>query len=262
MNQYPYWQQQEPGKQLFPDIEWSKPERRDQAGRLGIVGGSSLGFAGVADSWGAAQEVGAGEVQALLPDALKKSIPPTMSGIIFGPTTKSGGLGNEAVNDLRAIDEWADSLLFIGDAGKNSQTAILYEELISQTETQVVITRDAIDLLQNSYPSIISKSNIHLVLSFAQLQKLFRNIYFPKVLTFSMQLAQLVEVLHKFTLSYPISIVTFHADQIIIARSGDVITQSHYNPMHIWRGITATKSACYLLWTPSAPLKALATSIT
>jgi hypothetical protein len=71
----------------------------------------------------------------------------------------------------------------------------------------------------------------------------------------------LVETLHKFTLSYPLSIVTFHADTILIARGGDVVTQHWTDPMRIWRGVTAARAACYLLWTPSAPLKALASSI-
>jgi hypothetical protein len=116
-------------------------------------------------------------------------------------------------------------------------------------------------LLQNSYPAIVNNPHITLVLSFAQLQRLFKNIYYPKMLTFSMQLAQLVETLHKFTLSYPLSIMTFHANQLIVAHSGDVITQHWDDPMRIWRGTTATRAACYLLWTPQAPLKALASSI-
>ena len=61
MNQYPYWQKQLPAQPLFPEVEWNKPERRDQAGRLGIVGGSSLGFISVAESWRTADQTGAGE---------------------------------------------------------------------------------------------------------------------------------------------------------------------------------------------------------
>ena len=261
MNQYPYWQRQTAGQPLFPDIEWNKPERRDQAGRLGIVGGSSLGFASVAESWHTASELGAGEVRTLLPDVLKKTVPPAMTDVIFGASNHAGGLGSDAKHDLDALAHWSNCLLFIGDAGKNSQTAILYETVVSKTETPCIITRDAVDLLQNSYPAIVNNPHITLVLSFAQLQRLFKNIYYPKMLTFSMQLAQLVETLHKFTLSYPLSIMTFHANQLIVAHSGDVITQNWNDPMRIWRGTTATRAACYLLWTPQAPLKALASSI-
>ena len=49
--EYDYWRKQNPAKPLFPDIEWAKPEQRAQRGRLGIVGGNKLGFAGVAEAY-------------------------------------------------------------------------------------------------------------------------------------------------------------------------------------------------------------------
>ena len=75
MDQLSYWQKQAPGKPLFPDIEWNKPEQRSQAGRLGIVGGNKLGFVGVGEAYSVALGAGAGEVRALLPDVLKRSMP-------------------------------------------------------------------------------------------------------------------------------------------------------------------------------------------
>ena len=67
-----FWQKQEPGKPLFPDVEWNKPERRDQAGKLGIIGGNKLGFLAVAESYQESLKTGVGEARVLLPDALKK----------------------------------------------------------------------------------------------------------------------------------------------------------------------------------------------
>lgn len=75
-----------------------------------------------------------------------------------------------------------------------------------------------------------------------------------------MQLMQLVDALHKFTITYPVTIVTFHQNQLIVAHGGEVVTQEFDEPMAIWRGLTATKAACYLLWTPVKPLRAVATS--
>lgn len=262
MNQHPYWHKQTTDTPLFPDVEWNKPERRDQAGRLGIIGGNKLGFAAAAESYQVSAETGAGEVRVLLPDALKKSVPPSMIDVLFAPTNHSGGLAAEADIDLKSICDWADVLLFSGDAGKNSQTAILYESTIVASEKPVVITRDAVDLVQNSFQTILDNPNVTFVASFAQVQRIFQSVYYPKMLTFSMQLTQLVETLHKFTLTYPVSIMTLHAEQIIIARDGEVVTQKWTDPMRIWRGHTAARAASYLLWTPQAPLKALATSIT
>lgn len=261
METHSYWLKQTPGTPLFPDIEWNKPERRGMAGKLGIVGGNKLSFIAAADSYQIATEAGVGEVQVLLPDALRKSVPPSMSDVNFAPTNHSGSLATEAATELAAMGEWADVLLFCGDAGKNSQTAMLYEAQIQDYKKPIVMTRDAIDLLQNSFPVLLENPNTVLVASLAQVQRIFRAVYYPKMIAFSMQLTQLVEVLHKFTITYPVSIMTLHNNQLIIARSGEVITQPWNDPMRIWRGHTAARAASYVVWTPQAPLKALAASV-
>jgi hypothetical protein len=81
------------------------------------------------------------------------------------------------------------------------------------------------------------------------------------MLTFNMQLLQLVEALHKFTITYQCSIVTLHKDTIIIASNGEVITQEWTNAMAIWRGSVASRAATYWLWNPSNPLNSTAASI-
>ena len=256
-----YWQKQQPDKPLFPDIEWNRPERRDLAGRLGIIGGNKFGFVAVAESYETARQAGAGEVRVLLPDALRSKVPTQMTDVLFAPTNPSGSLASEAKTDLQALENWATGLLYIGDAGKNSQTAILYEQAIAETNKPVVLTRDAIDLVQNSFPRILDNPNVVFVASFAQIQRIFRAVYYPKVLTFSMQLAQFVEVLHKFTVTYPVTVAVLHADHMIVARGGEVITQPWENSMKIWRGDTATKAASYLLWTTENPFGAVVTSL-
>ncbi len=256
-----YWQQQTPGKPLFPGIGWNKPERRDQAGRLGIIGGNKLGFVAVAEGYQAALETGAGHVRVLLPDVLKKTIPASITDALFAPTTPSGSLSRDAVAELAALEAWADGILLIGDTGRNSETAILYEEFISHYEGPLTITRDAIDLVKNSPRLLAERPNTLIVASFAQVQKLFQGVYYPKMLAFSMQLLQLVETLHKFTITYPCTILTLHKDTLIIASAGRVVTQAWDQPMAIWRGSVATRAASYLLWNPATPLEAVAASI-
>ncbi|HEU0266534.1 MAG TPA: hypothetical protein VFQ70_02830 [Candidatus Saccharimonadaceae bacterium] len=255
-----YWRVQKPSKPLFPDLEWSKPVRRDQAGKLGIIGGNKLGFAAVAESYGTALNTGAGQVRVLLPDCLKKSLP-AITDAIYAPCNPSGSLSSDAHNDLAALGAWADEILLIGDAGRNSETAILYEKFITDYTGQLVVTRDAIDLVKNAAHLLVDRPDTMLVASFAQIQKLFRSVYYPKVLTFSMQLQQLVEALHKFTITYPTTIVTLHKDQLVIAHGGDVITEGFSEPMQIWRGTTATRAATYWLWSQGKPLEASAASI-
>jgi NAD(P)H-hydrate repair Nnr-like enzyme with NAD(P)H-hydrate dehydratase domain len=259
--QYDYWQKQSPDSPLFPDLEWSKPETKTQSGKLGIIGGNKLGFAGVAEAYSIAVKSGVGQVRVLLPDALKKAIPKTISDTVYAPTNPSGSLTKEAVAEMIALGAWADEVLLIGDAGRSSETAIAYEQFLQKYTGKLVVTRDAIDLVKNSAHELIERPDTLLIASFAQLQKIFQSVYYPKVLTFSMQLVQLIEAVHKFTITYPVTIAVLHKDYLIIAHDGNVVSTEWGNPMAIWRGDVASRAAAYWLWNPTKPLEAAATSI-
>lgn len=256
-----YWKTQQPTTPLFPDIEWGRPEQRAQRGRLGVIGGNKLGFAGVATSYDTALTTGAGEIRVLLPDTLRASIPRTMTDVIFGGSNPSGSLAKDAYGEAIALSHWAQCLLFAGDAGRNSETAILYSDVIRESDIPLVLTRDAIDLVKNDAEALASRPRTTLVLSFAQLQKLFQSVYYPKILTFSMQLLQLVDALHAFTITYPCTIVVLHRDTVVVAYDGTIVTTPWSDPMRIWRGYTAARAAAYLMWTPEQPLEAIATSL-
>lgn len=258
---YSYWKRQTADVPLFPDIEWSKPEQKSQAGKLGIIGGNKLGFAGVAEAYSTALSTGAGHIRVLLPDVLRKTIPAVITDTIFAPTNPSGSLSKEAIAEMNSLGEWANSILMIGDAGRSGETAVVYEQFIQTYSGQLVLTRDAIDLVKNGSEMLVERPNTVLIASFAQLQKLFQSVYYPKVLTFSMQLTNLVEAVHKFTITYPVTIVVLHKDHLVIASNGDVTSQVWNNPMLIWRGSVAAKAAAYWLWTPSKPLEAITSSI-
>ncbi|MDB5183681.1 MAG: hypothetical protein JWO07_362, partial [Candidatus Saccharibacteria bacterium] len=86
-------------------------------------------------------------------------------------------------------------------------------------------------------------------------------VYYPKILTFSMQLQQLVETLHKFTITYPVTVMTFHQEQLVIAAGGQVTTTPWDAPMSIWKGSVATYASAYYLWNPKKPLEAATASL-
>jgi len=259
--EHPYWSKQTHDKPLYPDIEWSKPEQKSLSGRLAIIGGNKLGFAGVAESYQVALQTGAGEVRVLLPDVLRKTIPTSITDAIFAATNPSGSLARDGLTEMKAIGVWATGVLLVGDAGRNSETAIVYEDFIRDYHGPLTITRDAVDLIKHSSQTVIERPDTLLIVSFAQLQKLFQLVYYPKVLTFSMQLTSLVEALHKFTITYPISITVLHKDQLLMASGGDVTSTPWENPMAIWRGNTAAKAASYWLWNPGKVVQSVTASL-
>jgi NAD(P)H-hydrate repair Nnr-like enzyme with NAD(P)H-hydrate dehydratase domain len=259
--EHTYWQTQLHTKPLFPDIEWGKPEQRSARGRLGVIGGNKLGFAGVAESYSVALETGAGECRILLPDCLRKQIPSSMTDVVFGDSNPSGSLAKDALPEALALAQWSSCLLMAGDAGRNSETAVLYSDILRNYQGPLVITRDAIDLVKNDAEALVNRNNTVLILSFAQLQKLFQGVYYPKMLTFSMQLMQLVEAVHKFTLTYPVTLAVLHRDMLVVAHEGHVTTTQWETPLAIWRGHTAARAATYLMWTPSQPIEAITASL-
>lgn len=255
-----FWRTQSSTKPLFPDIEWNKPEQKAHAGKLTILGGNKLGFMAVSDAYGMAEKLGAGQIRAVLPDALKRSFPASITDALFIPSNVSGGFSRDAIPEIISAANWADVVLLVGDMGRNSETAMACEQLLDKFSGHLVVTRDAVELLKPVAERLVSREKTTLVLSFAQVQKLFQSVYYPKILSFSMQLMQFVDALHKFTITYPVTIVTFHQNQLVVAHGGDVVTQEFDEPMAIWRGLTATKAACYLLWTPTKPLEAITSS--
>jgi NAD(P)H-hydrate repair Nnr-like enzyme with NAD(P)H-hydrate dehydratase domain len=255
-----YWQKQKSGKALFPDIEWSKPEQRAQRGKLLIVGGSANGFMSVVKAFQTATQAGAGEVRVAMPDVLKNKLPKDFNEGVFLPSNHSGGLSGKGIGDLQAAADWADGVLLVGDSGQNSETAILLEQFLSNTNKWVVITRDVIDLLMNMTEKLVMRDKNVLVMSFAQTQKLFSSVYYPKILTFSMNLTNFADALHKFTITYPATIVTLHQNQIVVAQNGQVVSQEIKSPMELVDGSLATKATAYLLWNQTKPLEAIATS--
>lgn len=258
---YDYWLKQEIGTPLFPDVIWAKPEQKSHAGKLAIIGGNKLGFVSVADNYQVALNAGVGKVKILLPDALKKSLPPHFTDVVFAPTNPSGSLSKEALDEVIALANWADGVLLVGDSGGNAETALVYDDLARRFTGQLTVTRDAIDLFKNSPEALVDREQTTLVASFSQLQTFFKNLYYPKILTHSMNLANFVEAVHKFTITYPVAIVTLHQDNLVIAHEGRVVTQTWSNPMAIWRGEVATKVATWWLWNQTKPLEAAASGI-
>ena len=84
-----------------------------------------------------------------------------------------------------------------------------------------------------------------------------------------MQLSNLVDNLHKFTLTYPAEIITFHAESLIVAKSGEVfsnpsaaqISRGKISPIRIWSGEIPTRIAVWQTWNPAKTAQAAITSV-
>ena len=129
----------------------------------------------------------------------------------------------------------------------------------------LVIARDSLDLLTTNASSLVMRPHTTLVASLAQLQKLFRALYYPKMLLLTAPLMSVVEALHKFTLSYPVTLLTLHEGQILTAAGGEVIStplgDTNYSPLGLWNGELATRVAAYQIFCPGQELAATTAAI-
>ncbi len=257
-----YWQK--PLASDFQNLLWNLPERK--TGHILNLGGNQQNFATVIkNSEFLATKFPFQTVTTLLPDALKNKLPP-VPNLLFAPSTETGSFAHSdaatpPLVSLASAVESSDITLLSGDFSKNSATAIALAQTLQNHPSQpFILARDSIDLLASSAADFINSSHLSLIASLAQLQKLLRALYYPKMLLLSMPLLPVVEILHKFTLSYPCLILTFHAENIILAQNGQVFTvpisSTSYTPLSLWSGQLACRVAALSLWNPQNQLGA------
>lgn len=258
-NDLSYWQKQE--KPLFPDLFWNIPEQK--TGRATVIGGNTQSFSNVIRVAEQLQrDFPIKQVTALLPDTLRAKVP-TSENINFATATSTGTFAKSSALETAIAN--VDIALLIGDLSRNAETAIALADAIAKTETPLIVTRDAVDLLASSSEKLLTRPNLTLFGSLLQLQKVFRAIYYPRMIMLSQPLVPIIETLHKFTLTYPITLITFHQDQIIVAHNGDIATTkidlTEYSPITLWSGRLAARITALNLFNPHKPFAASTAAI-
>jgi len=256
-----YWHKQTKAAPLFPELEWSRPENKLHAGKLLIVGGSAHGFAAPAEAYAESIRAGIGTARALLPQSIQKIVGIIIESADFAPSTPSGSFSQKALAELLTASQWADGVLFAGDLGRNSETAIVLEKFLEKSTVAVTLTKDAVDYCTSAPQLILQRPETLLVLSLSQLQRLGISAQVTTPITFQMDLLHLIDWLHEFTKTHEPSIIVKHLDTILIAVNGRVGTMKVGTKHAAWRLNTATHASVWWLQNPSKPFDALMTSV-
>ncbi len=262
---FEYWQKQ--GKTpLFPEVDSWPPEQKRFAGKLLLIGGNKGSFFAVANVMQMAVKRGVGEVRVVMPKSLKGKVP-SMPEIIFAEAEVSGAFGKSALSEILLQAAWADAVVVVGELGRNAETSVMMAEFLKICDKPIYLMRDAVDAAAADVMNwSLNETPVTLLATVPQLQKLLRTMYYPKMITLSMPTNQLVETLHKFTLSFEMTIMTYHNEQIIMAQNGEVITASMHDtgftPINLWDGKAVVDTAILQLWNPAQDtLKCMATSV-
>ena len=233
------------------DLTWNLPEQKQ--GTINLVGGNSKSFrTEVKISEFVAENYPVKSVFTVLPDALSSSLP-SLPNLRFLSSTESGSFAS--ADELTESLNSADYNLLLGDFSKNSITRTAVKTAVERTKAPTLITRDAVDLLTEAGPErLLMNENLLFFASLSQLQKLLRAVYYPKVLLLSSSLPQITEVLHKFTLSYPVRLITLASGQLLLAENGEIkaisLDKPGLPPISLWGGEAAAKITALNLFSP------------
>ncbi|PIZ63459.1 hypothetical protein COY17_00590 [Candidatus Saccharibacteria bacterium CG_4_10_14_0_2_um_filter_52_9] len=253
-----YWHKQTPGEALYPDLLWSRPQHKKQAGKLLIVGGNAHGFAAAAEAYAEAGQAGIGTARVLLPDSLQKTVGRIFEAGEYAPSTPSGSFSQQALAELLDLASWSDGVLLAGDLGRNSETAIVLESFLAKYPGLLVLTGDAVDYFIKTPASLLERENTVLVLNFPQLQKLSTSIHFATAFTSQMDFLNLIKILREFTEQYQTAIVLRHNETVFVALGGLVSTTKTPAGTEVK---LAAHAAVWQLQNPSKPFEAATTSL-
>lgn len=234
------------------DLSWNIPERKQ--GTVNIIGGNSQSFrTEVKIAEYLTREYPIETVKVVLPETLEGQLP-KMPNFLFLPATESGSF-TESQELLDNFNQ-GDFNLVLGDLSKNAITGRAIASACEHSEKMTLLTRDAVDLIAENKPDrLLMNENLVLFASVAQLVKLLRAVYYPKMLLMSQSLVQVADVLHKFTLSYPVAIITLHNGQILVTHNGLVkampLEKTGYSPLTVWNGELAARIVALNLYNPS-----------
>lgn len=254
-----YWLRQT-DKPLFPELEWSRPETRTQAGKLLIVGGNGYEFKAPANSYGDALEAGVGTASVLLPNSMQRVVSDIFPEAQFAPSTISGSFASTALAPMLDLASWADGTLFPGDISRNSETTVLIERFLEKYQGQATLTKEAADLFVQQPLPILHRDNTLLVVAMGQLRRLGSEAHYPQAFTSEMGLVQLVDNLREFTKRFSPYIITRHQDQYVVAVRGQVSTTPASSEQLVWRLATAARACVWWLQNPGKPFEALTTA--
>lgn len=254
-----YYHQQDNNQPLYPDILWNQPEHKSLAGKLGIIGGNLHGFSSVSTTYQTAQKAGIGVIRVILPNSLSKTVGPIWPESEFAPSTKSGGFSSKAIGQWLDLAAWSDGVLISGDLSRNSETSILLESFATKNKNQLTLAGDSLSLLIDTPNALINNDQLTIATDFNQLQHLLTAIRYPTAIKSTMNLYQIVDLLHSLTYGYGLAVVLAHEEQTILSYKGQVSMTKHSKSCDLL-AIAATCSV-WRLQQPSKPFEAMTTAI-
>lgn len=244
----------------FAEMLWSKPETKQSAGKLLIVGGNANGISAPMNAYSAAKAAQIGSIRVVLPKSLRPIAGHMIEQGDYLPNTPSGSFGKQGLAELLDLSQWADAVLLAGDFGRNSETAILIESFIAKALEPTVVTKDAFDYIASTPNILDNAQNLVAVASLSQLQKYVKTAKKQPPITFDMTQQQLVGALKELSIGNRAFITKQH-NAVLAAVDGSVSSTRVEKNNELWQLKTSGFIAAWLAQQPEKPFESITTAI-
>lgn len=245
-------------KNPYKDLFWNVPEGK-KLGEVAVIGGNEQNFrAPITNGEFLTNNFPFKNVQVVLPDSLKSKLP-ALNNLTFLKSTNIGSFAD--AEEVKKVIDSVDHSLIIGDFSKNAITAQVFDKALNDSKKPILIARDAVDLIADvKGEKLMMRQNTIIFGNVLQWQKVFKSIYYPKILNQTMSVMQIVEVLHKFTLSYPAQVILLQNGHLLIAKNGTVkvvaLSDTKFLPMNIISGDLAARIMAMNFYNPDKFIEA------
>lgn len=243
---------------LYPNMIWSRPENKQGAGKLLIIGGQAQEFITVAQTYTAAEKAGAGSIRVILPVSTR-SVTKMLPNIEYAPANPSGSFARAALAELLEAAQWSDAVLLAGDMGKNSETSLLLESLITSYSGLLIINQSALESITIDAHQLYARDNTIVVITREQLQKTGIDLGFEKPVTSRTGNPEFGDILHTMIETNAASIVVID-EQNIWTAADKLVALTHKKTVSQISEISAA-SAVWSMQNPQKIAQALSTAV-
>lgn len=252
-----FWQQQT-DQPLFPNMLWSRPETKQGAGKMLVIGGQAQEFIHVAESFAAAEDAGAGTVRVFMPESTRK-LTKMLPNIEYAPSNASGSFSSTALAELLEASQWCDGTLLAGDLGKNSETNLMLESFMAGYNGTLIVASATLPSITMPAKDLFQSNNTVLVLTFGEFQKLGVSLGLSTPITSDSSTPVLAALLHDITTKYPVALTIMREKVTWTASTGNVALTHPKKAKSV--GQLSAQTAVWCIQNPNKTFEAITTAV-
>ncbi len=229
-------------------MSWQKPERRDQAGRVVIIGGFNSKLKDTNSVYSTTIASGVGSASVLVPESLARAFKIKSLDLVGLHLDHYFGLTDQGEQVLKEELHFADALI-VTDTGSNSQTSLKLSKIVSDLLIPVTLSLESAPFLASHSPELLQNPRLTAILTLPTLQKVIKNLSLSvhKPILTTTQPNQKTELLAEVQAQLPTRLVLID-DGLVYCSDQDSYIRRDLN---LSSQELAAKLTAWSIWTPT-----------